>query len=46
MTGTLEIDACWALEPWGDDYAVLAIWSGMLAWFEVRREALAPVLFP
>jgi hypothetical protein len=46
IRGTLDLVDCWALKPWGEDYAVLAIWNGMLAWFEVRRETLAVVLFP
>lgn len=46
IRGTLMLQDCWVLEPWGEDYAVLATWNGMLGWFEVRRAILAPVLFP
>jgi hypothetical protein len=48
MTGRLDVEDCWALQPLDSDnrYAVLALWCGMLAWFEVRAESLAPVLFP
>jgi hypothetical protein len=36
VTRRLDVEDCWALQPLDSDnrYAVLALWGGMLAWFE------------
>lgn len=46
IRGQLAPEDCWALQPWGEDYAVLAKWNGMIAWFHVLPASLAVVLFP